>query len=285
MQQETQITGPGGGGLAVSACGVSAGGMVSGNPGSMRHSGFTAETLKLVAIIAMFIDHAAYAFLPNYYAPVALFLHFIGRITGPVMFYFVVEGYHHTRSKNRYTLRMAAFALISYLPFIYFKTGALPTGQNWYTFDVIYTLLLGLLALRVRHEIKKPVLQLVLLALIFAASSFGDWSYLAVLFILLFDFFRGNFRAQAVAYSAVALTRILPSVVSGMFGIVNGVSGWDLYNLFAPALLYCGLFLPLGLLYFYNGRRGTGSKWLFYIFYPAHLVLIGLLHAWLVPVG
>ncbi|MBE6908975.1 MAG: hypothetical protein E7474_05155 [Ruminococcaceae bacterium] len=27
----------------------------------------------------------------------------------------------------------------------------------------------------------------------------------------------------------------------------------------------------------YNGKRGKGLKWLFYIFYPAHLLLIFLL--------
>jgi len=71
--------------------------------------GLNAWQLKLIAIVAMVIDHLAFSFVPDG-TFLAVAMHFIGRITGPTMFYFAVEGYHHTRNLNRYLFRLAAFA-------------------------------------------------------------------------------------------------------------------------------------------------------------------------------
>ena len=42
--------------------------------------------LKFIAAAAMLIDHIAFAFVPDGTAP-AIVMHFIGRITGPTMFF------------------------------------------------------------------------------------------------------------------------------------------------------------------------------------------------------
>lgn len=247
-----------------------------------RKFGLSADALKLIAIIAMVVDHAAGAFIPMYYSTWGIILHCIGRITGPIMFYFIAEGYHRTRNANRYTLRLAIFALVSYLPFIYLRTGALPTSQNFYSLNVIYTLLLGLLAVRARHEIQNAALRILALAAILFFSQIGDWGYLAIVFILLFDVFRGNFKFQAAAYTAVALTQILPYFFDVFRNVVLEQQSFAIYQQrFGYSVVMCGLFLPLGLLALYNGQKGglgRAGKWLFYIFYPAHMLLIGWLH-------
>lgn len=245
-----------------------------------QRRGLSADMLKIIAIVAMTIDHAAATFVPVYYSLPGAIMHCIGRITGPVMFYFIVEGYHHTRNANRYTLRLGLFALVSYLPFIYFKSGALPTADTWLDLNVIYTLFLGHLMLRVRHEVRHPVPKYLVVAGLFLLSFYGDWGYLALLFIWVFDTFRGNFKQQAVGYGALALMRLLPAVDSLWTQLSNKQPAalWQPYA--GQVLVMAGMFLPLLLLAFYSGQKGglgRGGKWLFYIYYPLHLLVLGYL--------
>ena len=58
--------------------------------------------LKLIAIIAMTIDHLAWFLYPGYSTEIIpILLHLIGRITCPIMCYFIAEGYHYTKDINK----------------------------------------------------------------------------------------------------------------------------------------------------------------------------------------
>ena len=103
--------------------------------------GLNAWQLKLIAIVAMVIDHLAFSVVPDG-TFLAVAMHFIGRITGPTMFYFAVEGYHHTRDLKRYILRLVIFAGISYFPFLLFHAGGDVGSLNPLRLNVIYTILL-----------------------------------------------------------------------------------------------------------------------------------------------
>ncbi|MGD9559183.1 MAG: TraX family protein [Oscillospiraceae bacterium] len=243
--------------------------------------GLSAGALKWLAIAAMVVDHAAYAFLPDYWGFPALALHMLGRITGPVMFFFIAEGYHHTHNKNRYTLRLALFAVLSYIPFVCFKTGALPGAENWMSMNVIYTLLCAHLALRARHEIAHPALRIVALALCLFASLIGDWGWMAVVFVLVFDVFRGNFKNQALGYTLVTLTQLLPALATGVLRVLSGAALGAAWPYFGQTLYYAAFFVPLALLRFYNGQRGASPKYFFYAFYPLHLLVIVAVRQWL----
>ncbi len=87
--------------------------------------GLSENQIKYIVIVAMVIDHIAWGFLRErdltFHA-----MHFIGRLTGPVMAYFLVEGYHHTRNLKKYILRLAVFALISWPAFSFLRRGELP---------------------------------------------------------------------------------------------------------------------------------------------------------------
>lgn len=246
----------------------------AGTPGTKR-PGLNAEVIKLVAIIAMTIDHATIAFAPEYYGFPGALLHFVGRITGPVMFFFVAEGYHHTRNKNQYTLRMGIFAAVAYVPYIYFRYDALPGPDNWWQFNVIYTLFLGLLALRALHAVSNVPLRWMLILACFLLSGLGDWAFSGVLVILIFDLFRGRFKYRAMVYGIFVVVRTLPALASVMTGLFSGTG--DVGVALAQVFVSCGMFLPLLLLRFYSGARGRGSKWLFYIYYPGHLLVLALL--------
>lgn len=234
-------------------------------------AGLNAFQLKSIAIAAMFVDHIAWAFVPML-SPLGIAMHFVGRITGPIMFFFISEGYQKTKNINRYTLRLGIFAIISYLPFFYFDSGTLPSAQKFAPVGVIYTLFLGLLALRAKKEIKNKALSIAAILLCIAASFIGDWGGVGVVLVLLFNIFFGNYKMQFVAVGTVFAVMSLPELIGGIFlASAQGVG---------VGLIQLGMFMPLFLLGLYNGQQGRAgkfSKWVFYVFYPAHLLLLALL--------
>lgn len=231
--------------------------------------GLTADSIKWIAIAAMLIDHIAWGFVPFDSAPGQI-MHIIGRITAPTMCFFLAEGYAHTRSFRKYALRLGAFALISHIPFVLFETGE---PLRLFPFNVIYTLFLSLLAIRACDKIENGGLRFLAVFGLCVLSLPGDWMFFDILFALAFWRNRGDFRRQAQAFSILALGMVLVGTLSEV------LSGGEVYG----QLFQAGVLLCLPILSLYNGERGGGrySKWAFYIFYPAHLLLLGLLKLWI----
>jgi hypothetical protein len=250
-------------------------------PGYGRAFGLSANFLKAVAIATMLVDHTAHA-LVSPYTPRGMVLYgvmrFIGRITAPIMFYFIVEGYHYTRDRNKYALRLAVFAVVSYLPFVWFMRGGLPNGETFLTLNVLYTLLIGYLALRVFREITNPWARSAAIVALMLLAIPGDWSVIAVCCILAFEGFRGSFKKQAIAFCLITFLTNADTFLKPVYLMLSGqpVGRYDaLY-----ALVNLGCFLPIGLLYFYDGSKGRGGKWAqwgFYGFYPLHLIVLCVL--------
>ena len=88
----------------------------------MKRMSLNRNQLKYLVTLAMLIDHIAWAFVPTLSLPGQL-MHFIGRLTGPTMAFFLAEGYIHTRDVKRYALRLLLFSLLSWPPFSFFETG------------------------------------------------------------------------------------------------------------------------------------------------------------------
>ena len=242
----------------------------------------TLNTLKYIAIIAMAIDHIAHVFVP-YESVLGIFMNIIGMIAGPIMFYSVVEGYHHSRSLNKYLLRLGVFAIISQLPFIYFVNGGFAASldiQSYFYINIIYTMLLGTFAIHIRRKLKKPIIAIILILFLSILCIPTDWGMLGIIFIIIFDYFYGNFKKQALAYCMIVLLLIISNTGihialftffdEGIFNVSDlNISGID----------QAGMFLPIILLGFYNGKKGKGgifAKWFFYIFYPLHFLVLSL---------
>lgn len=230
-----------------------------------KEGGLTADAIKWIAIAAMLVDHIAWGFVPTDSAAGQV-MHILGRITAPTMCYFLAEGYHYTHDFRRYAARLLVFALIAQIPFALFETGR-PFGL--FPLNVIYTLFLSLLAIRAWDKIGNPMLRALAIAGLCLLSIPGDWAVFDILFALVFWQNRGDFRRQIEAFSIVAAGMVLFATLSEAAG------GGELYG----QLFQAGVFLSLPLLSLYNGRRGGGrySKWTFYIFYPAHLLVLGLI--------
>lgn len=235
-----------------------------------------ANQIKVLAIAAMTIDHIAWMVFPGYPRdPLPLIMHIIGRITCPIMCYFIAEGYHHTKHIDRYTCRLYLFAIISHFAyrfasmdfsgwdfFIPFRDGNILNQTS-----VMWPLAWGLVMLRVTDSsaIRKPWIKTLLILLICFITFPSDWSCVASLCILAMGTNRGKFNVQMswmVFYVAIyALV---------YFFAIDRVYG----------LLQLAVVLSIPILNLYNGQRGKGGrfmKWLFYLYYPLHLALIGFL--------
>ena len=93
--------------------------------------------LKYIAVIAMLSDHIALTFV-GMDNPLGVAMRVFGRLTAPIMCYFLVEGYMHTQSKKKYALRLMTFAFISQVTFSYLLTGRLFSDK----FNMMFTLFL-----------------------------------------------------------------------------------------------------------------------------------------------
>ncbi|MDR2610950.1 MAG: conjugal transfer protein TraX [Clostridiales Family XIII bacterium] len=254
--------------------------------GDEASGGLSRNSLKIIACVAMLIDHIGEGFIEPwgqwYYLS-----QFIGYCAAPIFFFFIVEGYHHTGNRNVYTLRLLSFAALSYFPFIIYFYGPVSAG-NALQLNIMYTLLIGLLVIRVRHEIRRVWLKIILIALLFILSTAGDWNFYAPLIILAFDVFRGDRKKQLAAYLLIALFFRQGQIV----GLLSGYFTTIFDNLLQPRYIdldfspvgniwhYLGLFLPAALLHFYNENKGAaapGAKWGFYLFYPVHLAILAFI--------
>ncbi|GAA0371873.1 TraX family protein [Alkalibacterium iburiense] len=223
-------------------------------------SGLTSHSLKMIAITAMFIDHFSYLVAPTQ-TPLEWILHFVGRTAAPIMFFLIAEGHYHTSDKKRYFFRLLLFAVISHFPYvIYFDLPLFGASS------VIWTLAMGLMALiaaKNKHYSIPVKTGIILLSCLLAYNA--NWNYIGVLWTLNFGLFRGDFKKQAIGFTTIGIILYL---IQGLIRVGPHVS----YRI--------GVFVPLILIYLYNGKRGSNStlaKWSFYIFYPLHFIILYLL--------
>ena len=158
--------------------------------------------LKLIAIIAMTIDHLTWAFFPGYQKVWWVFaLHIIGRLTAPIMWFFIAEGCFYTRDKRKYMTRLLLFAVISH--FAYDFAFGIPIFDLSYGVlnrtSVMWSLFLAAVVIfTTRMEKISTVWKYVI---IFGACTLAlpsDWSSIAVMAPFFIYNHRGNFKKQAI---------------------------------------------------------------------------------------
>ena len=262
-------------------------------PMSKSGVGISSFWLKVTAIVAMTCNHVANVFASTI-PTAAMGLYPLGGITFPIMAFLLVEGYHYTSNVRRYALRLAAFAVVSQVPYS-LLWGAVP--------NVLFTLLVSLGVLVAHDRIPSQPLFALIAGMATLATLPFDWGLVGVLTVLLFHRLRhhphGVPMALAVPFLAIGLPPALAIVSHGpdavgalsmltadpfaaaapSFSATNTID--DLGAL--PALwatvffALVGFFFGSALITRYDGRRGRPMKWFFYAYYPGHLAVIWLM--------
>lgn len=234
----------------------------------------TSASLHIMAMVFMLCDHLWGTIIPG-----SDWLTCIGRITFPIYAFMIAEGYNHTSNLKKYILRMLVFAIISEIPFNLAMGSRVfyPIHQN-----VLWSFLIaiGLIWLNEKAKAKgKLWLRIIVgcatvaLGYILGLITMVDFYHAGILTVLVFYFLRGR-KWWQLLLQLVCLWYINLEMLGG-FGYeveIFGATRFIARQGFALLAL-----IPIWL---YRGRQGyhsKGFKYFCYAFYPAHLLILGLL--------
>ena len=200
--------------------------------------------LKMIAVIAMLVDHVGMMFFPDMIA-----FRIVGRVAFPIFAYTLVEGFFYTKNKMHYLIRLGIFAFVSEIPFDLAGSGKL---FDWEYQNVYFTLFLGLVMLMGITNTSQKWMQylIAILTMIVSRVLHTDYDALGIITIWIFYWFRNNHVAKMIC-----------------FGIVMACS-----NLVQTVAVLA--IVPLSL---HNGKQGPKWKYFFYLFYPVHFIVLYVL--------
>ena len=179
----------------------------------LKEKGLSTADLKLIAIIAMTIDHLTWLFFPGLQRVwYVCLLHIIGRLTAPIMWFFIAEGSYYTKNPKRYITRLFVFAIISHFAYSFafglnpipFKTGIF--NQT----SVIWSLAIAAALIFIVNKYKLSYWKNFALILLANLLSFpADWSCIATMVPFYLYNHRGNLKKQSVDFILFGLMYVL----------------------------------------------------------------------------
>lgn len=222
---------------------------------TVKGNGISADLLKWIAIVTMFIDHVGAAVVektnllhqPN--GEVVYFtLRYIGRLAFPIFCFLLIEGFYHTRNRGKYLRNLLIFAVISEIPFEISFLGEIVFGFR----NVYWTLAIGMIMMLLFEKIKEK-----------------KWE-----------------KANLWFFLTIAACAILAEILHTDYGAIGIILIYILYKLRDDRKQQCicgaiatayEITAPIAFLfmYHYNGvRRQKHLKYFFYAFYPLHLLFL-----------
>ena len=256
-----------------------------------KKQGISGSTLKIMALIFMVIDHTAAILLPPVlekygvtwlgnlsmeymrelllegyvgwiYILYQVMRRVLGRLAFPIYCFLLVEGFEKTRNRVKYAGRLLLFALISEVPFNFaFRGKAFDISYQ----NVFFTLLLGFLMIWMMEAVEKYFLP--------EEKRGGMWRLLAAITGEAAVFLLAGLAAEFIkcdygAHGTIAIGLLYFFRKNKVEQMIAGCVAffWEITAMFS--------FVFIG---FYNGKRGIRLKYVFYIFYPAHLLVLYLI--------
>ena len=265
----------------------------------MKRLSLSGFQLKYIALIAMVFDHIHYFF--DYTGKIPIWFAMIGRLAAPLFLFSVIEGFIHTRNRKKYFLKIYALAILmgliqfGFYNFLYplvRPDGFFPKNMMLSSFAILLVALQGIAWIQEKKYLKgiptllfplmlpwlmlllylsgqdKPTFTLFINLLNYTVlpthtsiSDGGTWLLLTGIAMYLCH---KNLKKEVLAFVSVSLVWALIAIVLSrpsfhdlMFRYIEWM------EIFAAPLMLC-----------YNGQRGKGSKYLFYVFYPTHIYLL-----------
>ena len=215
------------------------------------------EILKHIAIITMLISHVGVVFFSGedqvYYL--------VGRIAFPLFAFLLVYNYiHNTHSPIRYIARILIVGILAQAPYV------LSVGKGSDFLNIMFTLAVGLvivhllsLMLSKKDKVVKYALGYAAIGIFLAGGVFVDYIHLGLILIVAYWVWL-RFPSHMTFYAAIGATFLL-NFPSGYFYSIAGVSAIGF------VVLVQSLEVEIPRL----------TKWYYYSFYPAHLMVLHIL--------
>lgn len=226
---------------------------------------FSNFTLKIMAIIFMAMDHIYTYMNVALNNQVPIWFGYLGKLAAPIFFYLIVEGFYHTRSKNKYMQRLFSMAILMIIVDLLFKI-----HNNIFLSLGFAIAMLSMIeqAKLSQKGSKKRIINIILAISFGVLGLFTEASLYGVGMVLIFYFLREKKVAMTVTYIVFSLLGLI-----GFIGpnFIEAAFLWDYQWMMVFAII------PILM---YNGKLGVSNKfikWMFYWFYPIHLIVIVLI--------
>lgn len=233
---------------------------------------FSGFTLKWIAIISMVTDHIGVVLFPD----IAHWFRCFGRISFPIFCFLIIEGFYHTHNLKKYTLRLAAFAIISEIPYDLAFFGEAFTKESLKRQNVFFTLLIGLVMIALTDLAFKNFEKI---AGEREHGRLGSLLLKVLPIVFCFFFLLGGLGASVlleVDYPRIGVLTIMALYIFRRYEIFSMLS-IALINLHWGTGVQPYASFSIIPIMLYNGEKGRSMKWLFYVFYPAHLLILFLI--------
>ena len=265
----------------------------------MKRLSLSGFQLKYIALITMVFDHIHYFF--DYTGKIPIWFAMIGRLAAPLFLFSVIEGFIHTRNRKKYFIKIYSLAiLMGLIQFGFYQflhplvrpDGFFPQNMMLSSFAILLVALQGIAWIQDKKYLKgiptllfpillpwlmvpfylsgqdKPIFILFLNLLNFTVlpthtsiSDGGTWLLLTGIAMYLCH---KNLKKEVLAFVSVSLVWVLMAIVLSRPSFQDLMFRYiEWMEIFAAPLMLC-----------YNGQRGKGSKYLFYVFYPTHIYLL-----------
>ncbi len=265
---------------------------------------FSGSTLKLIACIAMFVDHFGLVVFPQ-----KMIFRMIGRLAFPLFAYFIAEGCKYTRNKLKHFLLIFSVGIIYFFFYLVAYDQVYPSIFLTFSFSILNVYLIDALkqyaflknANVENKNVNKTVFQKensreglprvnktrVLVSVIIALAALAvsyipfafvtfDYGYIGMLapvLMSLFDFSKISVSDKIKKLDCKASRLAVLAVICVALAIRNPALKTEFFG-YRFTIQVCNLF-SLPLLALYNGKVGTKKlKYFFYAFYPLHLGVI-----------
>ena len=217
--------------------------------------------IKLIAVVTMFMDHFGDVVVGHH-----SWLNYFGRIAFTLFCFQFVIGYKNTSNLKKYILRMVLFAVIAQIPFMIMVHRM---NGEYFSLNIFFEFLLGFAMLYIFDNLDYKIIKWIIIILIMIASHFfhTDYEFYGLLLILgLYIFYDDKLGCSfiIIIFSIFSNLKLLQYV------------GYPYYSLISIILRMVVGSLAIFPIIFYNNKKGPSIKYLFYLFYPIHILLLDL---------
>lgn len=231
----------------------------------MTPRNLTGNALKLIAAAAMVIDHVGLMFFPE-----VAELRILGRLALPIFAFMIAEGCRYTKSKVRYFLHI--FCLAAICQAVYYVAQGSTYMCILVTFSLTILMIFALQGMQKAFASSASLWRKLACTGVFAATvalswilnrhlqiDYGFWGCMVGVFAALLH----PVNEQSPRWMKQSWVHVL-MLSLGLLILALDRGGVQIFSLMAVPLLLM-----------YSGKRGKLSmKYFFYIFYPAHLVIL-----------